>query len=385
MIEQILHNTRDDMLQTLEEIVNIDSGSHDKEGVDRIGQFFKTKYESLGFVTQTFTSEQYGNTLVFQHERATNPRLLIVGHMDTVFEKGTAKRRPFTVDGQYAYGPGVIDMKASLVMLYYSIAYLLKHAPDAAYNVQIILNSDEEIGSPSSKAVIEQFSENKDCALVLEPARKDGSIVSSRRGGGTYYVDVIGKAAHSGIEPDKGRNAIKELAHKVIAFENLSEPQNGLHVNVVQAEGGVASNVIAPNAKAVLDIRTSLLEQGPQVVRDIRSICQTPNIPNTEIVVTGSIDRPPMPFTERTERFVTFVQKEAEKIGISLRHTSTGGGSDASFPAALGIPTLDGMGPIGGGQHSEREYLVIPSLVERTHLFIRVLDRLATVPDRYFY
>ena len=373
-----------DMLQLLEQLVNIDSGSDDKEGVNRVAQVIKQKFEALGFHVHTVLNKNQGNHLVIQHEEALRPKILILGHMDTVFDRGTAKSRPFTIRGQHAYGPGVVDMKGSLVLVYYAMRKLIERGDDAYKHVQIILNSDEEIGSDSSRQLIEKHARDKMCALVLEPARKDGSIVSARRGVGTYHIHIKGKAAHSGIEPEKGRSAIRELAHKIIAIDALSRPEEGIHVNVVETKGGIASNVISPIAKATIDVRITHPEQAIWVEQQLQDICNQSVINHTTTTLTGTISRPPMPLTEKNMQLVQFIEYQAKQLNIPLTHTSTGGGSDASFPAALGIPTVDGLGPIGGGQHSKHEYLLIPSLIERTNLFIQSVSALAKQPRQMF-
>lgn len=363
------------MLTMLEELVNTDSGSYDKNGVDKVGTFLKRKYEKLNFNVMEKENHELGNHLLISHKQAIDPKILILAHMDTVFPEGTATERPFTIKDGRAYGPGVIDMKASHVMLYFAIKHLAETKSSIIKNVEIILNSDEEIGTISSRALIEERARDKRCVFVLEPAREDGSIVSSRRGVGEYKLQVTGKAAHSGIEPEKGRSAIEELAHKILELQNLSDPDENLNVNVGLIEGGTSVNTVAPVAEASIDVRISTSKQGEWIHNKIQDVCSEEEVRGTELKLTGGINRPPMVFTDEIEKLVNIVQKEAEKLGIHVEHTATGGGSDASFTANMGIPTLDGLGPVGGKQHSQEEYLEIDSLLERTHLFINVLKR----------
>lgn len=371
-----LKNTQSEMLKILENVVNIDSGSYDKKGVDSFGSYLQTLYSTIGFQTKIISNENLGNNLILKHQDAEGPEILVLAHMDTVFKKGTAKERPFTVKGGYAFGPGVIDMKASHVMLYSALKALVEEDNDTYKNVVLLFNSDEEIGSKSSKNLIKEMSEDKKYALVLEPARADGSIVSSRRGSSHYHLKISGVAAHSGIEPDKGCSAIKEMAHKIFKIEALSKPEEGLHVSVVEISGGKASNIISPNAEATVDVRISTQEQGEWVDTQINKIVKDADIDGTTIELSGGLNRPPMEYTSGTEKLVRLIQEEAEKLGLEVDHTATGGGSDGSFPSSMGVDTVDGLGPVGGGQHSDDEYLEIQTLPERAELFIEVLKNI---------
>lgn len=366
----------DDALKMLEKLVNMDSGSYYKQGVDSVGNYLQSLYEALGFEAEVIINEEQGNNIFLKHKNAETPEIIAIAHMDTVFPEGTAEERPFRIKDNRAYGPGVIDMKASHVMLYHAVKALVENDDEAYKNIEVLLTSDEEIGSVSSRKVIEARSKDKKYALVMEPARADGSIVSSRRGAGSYELNITGKAAHSGIEPDNGRSAIKELAHKIFEIEELSRPDEDLHVNVVQVDGGKAANMIAPNARAVVDVRISKISQGEWVDEQIRKIVEEVHADGTKVEISGDVNRPPMEYTEGTEKMVQIVMDEGKKLGLDIKHTNTGGGSDASFPAALGIDTLDGLGPVGGKQHSSDEYLEVDTLVERTELFINFLKQL---------
>lgn len=365
------------MLNMLEKLVNIDSGSNDKAGVDKVGEVLREKYKQIGFFSEVHESEQYGNSITLRHEETTNPDILILAHMDTVFPAGTASKRPFTISGGKAYGPGVIDMQASQVMLFYTMKFLIEQQMSAYKHVEIVLNSDEEIGTISSRQLIEKKAQGKKAVLVLEPARKDGSIVSSRRGSGRYELNIKGRAAHSGMNPEDGINAIEELGHKILQLQSLSDPDNHLHVNIGIVEGGASVNTIAPSAKALIDVRISTALQGEEIDKKIQAIGRQKTIDGIELTLTGGINRPPMELTEGVQKLVDIVQNEAQKLGLNVGHTATGGGSDASFTAAMGIPTIDGLGPVGGGQHSSEEYLLVDSLQERMKLFINVLQRLS--------
>lgn len=365
------------MIHLLERLVNIDSGSHNKEGIDKVGKILAKEYEAIDFMVDVIEEENNGNHLVLRHKHAVHPKLIIVAHMDTVFEKGTAQKRPFTIIGDQAFGPGVIDMKASLVTLLYSIKALIQSGSTAYQNIQIILNSDEEIGSITSRPIIEAYAKNKDYALVMEPARKNGALVTRRRGSYRFKISVQGEAAHSGIEPENGVSAIVDLAEKIIKLHDLSDHSAGISVNVGLIEGGSSVNMIAPEATAKMDVRIKNMKQATMIKKEIEAICAKSHVPGTSTTLEGGMSRPPMVKSEDTHELFETIQTEGKNIGLDLKDTATGGGSDASFISTLGIPTIDGMGPVGGNAHSEDEYLDLPSLTERTHLLARTIHRLS--------
>jgi glutamate carboxypeptidase len=366
-----------DKLRLLEKLVNIDSGSHDKEGVDHVGEILTGLYQSIGFKVEIIKEEEIGNHLIFRHPEAKNPKIIIIAHLDTVFPKGTAKERPFRIEGDRAYGPGVIDMKASHVMLFFAMKHLAETNNACLQNVELIFNSDEEIGSSHSRKLIENHARDKEYALIMEPARKDGSVVTERRGGGTYTLTIEGRAAHAGIEPEKGKSAIEELAHKIVKLQKLNDYENGVSINVGLIEGGTTANTVSAHAVGHVDVRVSSMEQIGPLEQKIEEVCETPDVIGTRIELTGHLDRPPMVKTEKSEALYELAKEIAEEINIDLKETHTGGGSDASFTASIGVATLDGLGPIGGNAHSESEYLEIPSLDERQLLFTRLVERLS--------
>ncbi|GAA3721838.1 M20 family metallopeptidase [Salinicoccus jeotgali] len=375
-MKSFIYDHSKEMLEMLKKLVNTDSGSYDKEGVDKVGQLLMEHFNNLGFIADVHENEKLGNNIVLRHQDARRPKFLIVAHMDTVFPKGTVDERPFSMEDGFAYGPGVIDMKASHVMLYYAMKALMEENVPAYKDVEIIFNSDEEIGTIGSRKLIEEKAKDKEYVLVLEPARPSGSFVSSRRGVGQYQLEIRGKSAHSGMNPEDGISAIEEMAHKIIELKTLEDPENGLNINIGLIEGGTSVNTVAPIAKAGIDVRISTQEQAAEIDEKIQKVCNESTVTGAELTLTGGINRPPMEFASSVGELVDIVLKEAESLGIEIDHIASGGGSDASFTAAMGIPTIDGMGPVGGKQHTEREYLVIDTLMERTTLFINVVRRL---------
>lgn len=368
---------QEEMIELLEQLVNTDSGSTDKEGIDRVGDILKGHYEALGFVAETIENEKNGNHLLFRQPDATEPKLLLIGHMDTVFAKGTAAKRPFRIEDGRAYGPGVVDMKGSQVTLLFALKFLAEHDPGALRNVTILLNSDEEIGSPTSRELIEETARPVDYALVVEPARKDGSLVSSRRGGGHYEMHVTGRAAHSGGAPEEGISAIEELAHKIIKLNGLSDHANGVSVSVGIIDGGEAINMIPDRATASIDVRINTEQQSHEIHERIEAICAEADVPGTTIRLEGGINRPPMEFGDKNRALLERVKSIGESFGLNVTHIHAGGGSDASFPSALGVATIDGLGPVGGELHNVDEYLELDSLAERCYLLAETVRELS--------
>ncbi|WP_407269879.1 M20 family metallopeptidase [Radiobacillus sp. PE A8.2] len=376
-MERYLEKNIQQILTLIERLVNIDSGSYVKQGVDEVGNILSKYYQELGFEVNVIQQQEYGNHLVIQHKNANNPKIIILAHMDTVFPEGTVEERSFHYKDDHAYGPGVIDMKASLVTLYYAIKALMVAGHEGYKDIQIVLNSDEEIGSITSRPLIEKLAIGKRYALVMEPARRNGKLVSSRRGKGNFTLHVEGRAAHSGIEPEKGRSAIEALAHKIIQLHQLNDIKKGISVNVGLIEGGSSVNTISDHAVAQIDVRIREIDQVELMEEVLEKICTTTDVSGTKVTIEGEINRPPMEKTNKTEQLLHIIEEVGDSIGIDIDDTATGGGSDAAFTAALGIATIDGLGPVGGYPHSDKEYLEISSLVPRTLLLASIIQRLA--------
>ncbi|OWA34148.1 carboxypeptidase [Saccharibacillus sp. O16] len=366
-----------DMLALIEDLVNLDSGTLDKEGVDQVGQRLAEEYGKLGFRVIKDPQSERGDNLLILHDEAEDPDILLIAHMDTVFPRGTAAARPYSRGSTQAYGPGVADMKGSQAMLLQTLRYLMASGSAAYRKVRIVLNSDEEMGSVHSRSLIEQQAKLSRCALVIEPSDDQGTLVTRRRGGGKYELHIQGTAAHAGAEPEKGRSAIGELAHKIIQLHALTDAAAGIHVNVGVIGGGTSVNTIAPHAFARIDVRMRTAEQARQLDERIRHICAHPTLEGTSAVLTGGITRPPMMKTMETTYLLELVLKEAERLGEKLIDCEVGSGSDGNLTAALGVPTIDGLGPRGGKLHSSEEYLRIDTLVPRARLLAAVLERLA--------
>ncbi len=378
MIETYLDGKKAEMIKLLERLVNTDSGSYDKDGVDVVGAILKENFENAGMHVKVHREKEMGNHLEIKASEECDPKIIIIAHMDTVFPKGEAKERPFKVIGDKAFGPGVNDEKASHVQVLYALKALKKSGSDAYKNVHVIFNSDEEVGSPSSKSLIKQAAEDKQYSLVVECARPNGGIVTERKGVGNFSINVKGKSAHAGVEPKRGRSAIEEISHKILQLQKLNHYEEGLSVNVGLVKGGTSSNTIPSNAEAEIDVRIKGEEQAAEVTKEILKIAQQESVPGTMTELKGSISRPPMKKTEQTEQLVKVIQEAGDELGMSIHPLSSGGGSDAAFTAVEGIPTVDGMGPMGEFSHSETdEYTDLKTLQQHTALLAKTIEKLS--------
>ncbi|MEA2621782.1 MAG: glutamate carboxypeptidase [Chloroflexota bacterium] len=379
-----------DYLRDLERLVNIDCGSYTKEGVDEVGRWAADFLrEQLGATVEVDENDRLGNTVIGTVDGvAEGPAALLIGHMDTVFDPGTAAVRPFRTDDGIAYGPGVTDMKSGLLTGLYALKALRilgdgvrDGSPGADSSapwlpvgrVVFIANPDEEIGSPVSSPLIRRAAASADLALVLECARANGDIVSSRKGIVDLHLTIHGRAAHAGVEPEKGRSAALEAAHKTIALHALNGRWPGVTVNVGVIEAGTRPNVIAERALLKVDIRAltrAALEEAEAAVREIAAASSVPDVV-CEVEERGR--HWPMEKLERSTRLVDTVKGIARSLGFDLNDAATGGASDANTTAGLGVPTIDGLGPVGGNDHSPAEYLEMASIVPRTAMLAGLL------------
>ncbi|WP_331722136.1 M20 family metallopeptidase [Alkalithermobacter thermoalcaliphilus] len=303
--------------------------------------------------------------------------MLLLGHMDTVFQDGTVQKRPFGIEDDKAFGLGIIDMKADITSIYFALKVIDILYKDDVKTIQILFNSDEEISSVYSRELIENISKDSDCVLVLEACRQNGDVVTSRKGIGKYKIRVKGKSSRAGGNLKKGANSIIELCHKLIQISNLTNYETGTTVNVGLIKGGSASNTVPAYSDAVIDVRICTLEQAQKIDENIRKIANEVYIKGTSTIVEGGIKRPPMERKEENVKLYKIAKKIGEELGMSIGEASTGGGSDANFTSALSIPTLDGLGPTGGGVHTEDEYINLNSIIPRTALLTKLIKILS--------
>jgi glutamate carboxypeptidase len=369
-----------DYLADLERLVNIDCGTYTKAGVDEVGRWVAEHLRALGASVRVEPNEQLGDTLVAELEGTRGgPNVLLIGHLDTVFEPGTVAARPFVVRGGRAYGPGVADMKSGLLGGLYALQALkLTVAAGGAWPVGrlvFVVNPDEEIGSPASTPVIERAVRERsiDCALVLEEARANGDIVSARKGVVDIRLLIEGRAAHAGVEPDKGRSAVVEAAHKIVALTALNGRWPGVTVNVGAVHGGTRPNVVAEHAELEIDLRATNRAALEQAEGEIRAIAAHTTIADVSASVELRGHFWPMEKQAAGAALVNQAVAIAARLGFALKDTATGGASDANTTAGLGVPTLDGLGPIGGNPHSPEEYVEIDSVVPRVTLLAALL------------
>lgn len=366
-------------LRLLEQFVNMDSGTHDRDLVQQAGEFiageFATVFNHVTWVRST--DAQIADTYLARLDGATGRRVVMLGHHDTVYGSGTTKARPFRIENDRAYGPGVMDMKGGVVLALFAVRLLRELSVEALPEVVFAGNPDEEIGSPTSRAVIEDMARDADLVLVLEPGREAGSIQTTRKGVGMYELVVEGISAHAGARPEDGRSAVLELAHKTIALHGLTDFGSGTTVNAGVVNGGTRRNVIAERAEALIDLRATTADSADAADAAIREIARTSTVEGTRAHVSGGMNRPPMEKSARTEAAVAIGRSLVSELGLEFLEVSSGGGSDGNFTAALGVPTLDGLGPVGRNAHSPDEWMDVDSVPDRIALVAGLIARSA--------
>lgn len=364
-------------MQELETLVNIDSGSRFPAGTKRVADFFVNKFEQIGWLVEVVhTSDSVGPCLKICNRQADKYDLLFIGHMDTVFPDGTVAQRPFKIEGERAYGPGVIDMKSGLLYAYYVAKELTEANAVQEKNICIIFNSDEEISSVHSRKLIEETAVNCAHAIVLEPARANGGTVKIRKGISKYFIDFHGKAAHAGVDPENGASSIDELCKWVLDLNQFRSAETGTSVNAGVISGGTAPNVVADYAQVQIDVRMRTVEEAEKFDARVRELAAKPFDPRVKIEVKGGLSRPPLNNPEGNTKMFAILEEAAQELGITIEWVATGGGSDGNFTSALGVPTLDTLGPIGGLGHGVGEYLEISSVIPRFSLLMGAVKRI---------
>ena len=364
-------NNAGDILGTLKTMVELESFTSDKQGTDALSDYLIQRLRELGAETTVIPQDQVGNHVVADIEGGEG-RIMLLCHMDTVWPKGTIENRPFTVKEGLAYGPGILDMKAGIAIALHALETLRTHGMQPKHKIKIVLNSDEETGSTSSRQLIEEEARKSDQVFCLEPgAGKKGALKTGRKGVGMFQVKVTGKAAHAGNEPEKGISAIEEMAHQILRLHSLTDFSRGTTVNVGVLQGGAVRNQVAAFAEALVDLRVTTTAEAVRVEREILNA--SPVLNDALVEVTGSLNRPPMERTESTAMMLNWVKEFADPLRIHLEETQVGGGSDAQFVAALGIPVLDGMGGVGEGPHADHENIVVSELPRRVALLASIM------------
>ena len=347
------------MLEHVKQFVNTESPSNEPELLQTSAEFLaKVMTEVLGKAPEIIASEKGPHV---HWKGSDDTKVLIVGHHDTVFQKGTVAKRGFSVDGDIARGPGIFDMKAGIIQAIYGLSEIRE-----AYHAEILITSDEEIGSYASRALIEERAKATGNVLVFEPSGNGDALKIARKGVGTFRVDIAGRASHAGLEPEKGINALVELAAQVQKIVTIAKPEIGTTVTPTIASAGTTENVVPAAAQITVDVRVNVVSEKARVETALGSL--QPTVAGATIKVSGSINRPPMHESAAIALYAV-AQSVAKGIGISdLQGIAVGGGSDGNFTAAIGIPTLDGLGACGGGAHAESEYIKIKTMGERAAL-----------------
>jgi glutamate carboxypeptidase len=364
------------MLRCIRKAVEIESPSRSKPHVDRMAKFFAQEFRRLGGKVKILPHRTAGSAVLAEfwsakHGTAKKP-ILILGHLDTVWDVGALKRMPFRAAKGRVYGPGIMDMKSGIILGLWAVRALqaLRMAP--ASPVRFLLTPDEEVSSPAFRQEIHDQARRCRAVLVLEPAA-GRALKTARKGVGEFRVSVYGRSAHAGIDPGSGVNAISELARQILRIEKLAQPKRGLTVSVGVVEGGTRTNVVPESASALVDVRVPRLKDRKLIEWRMHNL--KPYHPEARLVVEGGVNRPPLERRMAVDLF-RLAHRLGGELGMDLKEAATGGGSDGNFTAAMGVPTLDGLGAVGGGAHALDEHIVIEELPRRAALLASLLAAL---------
>ncbi|MGH2539132.1 MAG: M20 family metallopeptidase [Actinomycetota bacterium] len=365
----------------LEQMVNVDCGSYSPSGVNTIADLCEARMREHGWHVERRphiaddAGSRLGDLVIGTLEGSGGARLMLVGHMDTVFDDGTVAERPFRIEGDRALGPGVSDMKGGLLAGFHAVEALRRAGFDGFDRITYVCNPDEEIGSPFSGPVIRELAPRHDAAFVLEGARADGDIVSARKGITDYTIEFLGRAAHAGVEPDKGANAVLAAANTIVALHALNGRWPGVTVNVGVARGGTRTNVVAERCVLQVDLRSPELATLERAEAEIDRICADHGVEGVSARVDGNGWHRPMEKQEGGARLAELAIELAAELGFELRDAATGGASDANTTSSAGTPTLDGLGPVGGDDHAPAEWIDLRSVVPRIALLAGLISR----------
>jgi glutamate carboxypeptidase len=372
-IRDFCHRQRDWAVDTIEALVAIESPTTDKTAVDRCGRELASRLTSIGGRVTSLPRTERGDHLLCEFGCGSS-QLLLLGHFDTVWPIGALARMPLGRSDGRLTGPGVFDMKAGIVIGMLATRALLETGTPLTHRIVMLWTTDEEMGSGTSRTAIEDEARRSDAVLVLEPSLDGGAVKTARKGVGQYLLSVRGVAAHAGIEPEKGANAIHELARQIVRIQELAPSSPGISVNVGLIQGGSRVNVIPDTASAVVDARAGRRDEMDRIDAFMRA--QMPINPATTVDLTGGFERPPLERTEAVVRLYEQARNVARQLGHDLSEGATGGGSDGNFTGALGVPTLDGLGAIGGGAHALNEHIYIDAVPDRAALVAGLITSL---------
>jgi glutamate carboxypeptidase len=365
---------QDEMLGVVEQLVIQETPSSDKARLDAFAAFLAQRLHNAGATVEILPNAERGDHVRarFGPENGAKPALILC-HYDTVWAVGSLATHLYRIEDGKAYGPGIFDMQSSLMLAEYAARAVRDLRIALPRPVTILITSDEEVGSLTSRTLIEEEALRSAYALVMESPLPGGVIKTSRKGVGRFQVQITGRAAHAGVEPERGISAIQELAHQILALHALTDMSKGTTVNVGVVHGGTVENVVAPNATALIDTRAWTQEEADRISNAILGL--RPVTPGATLVATGGWNRPPLERTATAELFAK-TQAIGRKLGLALEEGSTGGGSDGNFTGALGVPTLDGLGVPGHGAHADHEHIEVDQIAGRAALLVAMLAEL---------
>ena len=370
------NDRRDAIVATIRDLVEIESPSDSKAAVDRLAEAVAEKFSRLGGELRFHRAKDFGSHLQVNFGGKSAKPVLLLGHYDTVYSLGTLATMPCRVLDNKLTGPGVLDMKSGIALMFHALAALQdwhKQDGELPRPVTVLLVSDEEVGSDSSRAITEALAKKAAAVLVLEPSYgPDGAVKTARKGVGEYLVKVTGKASHAGLDFQKGVNAILELARQIEKVSDFTELKKGLTVNVGVVSGGSRTNVVPAEASAQVDVRIARLKDAAGIDKKMRTL--RPFNRKCKIEITGGINRPPMERTAGVAALYSQAVAIARDLGWKLGEAAVGGGSDGNFTAGLGIPTLDGLGGVGDGAHATHEHILISELPRRAALIAGLIE-----------
>jgi glutamate carboxypeptidase len=381
-VEAYVRERLSQYIEELRELCSIDSYSYHKPGLDEIALFLAARMRGLGMHATIIERESWGNDLLGTLHGKGGGNVLLLGHMDTVYPVGIAAARPLQIDGDIVYGPGVSDMKGCILSAIYAIEALLAMNYHEFGEIRFLCVSDEEINTRHCQDVMQIACQDAKGALVLEAARSNGDIVSARKGHTWYKLTANGRSAHAGVEPEKGRNAVIEMAHQILQFQHLDGWREGITINAGVISGGTLPNVVPDFAQAQFDLRFLHDEDRIATEQRFHELLKQKRIENVELMLERAPDmKAPMVLTPESQKFAQQAQQIANLLGFSVNHVLTGGASDASYATKYGVPALDGLGPIGGRDHSPDEYLVLSSVAPRIGLLAGLITTLGDPQD----
>lgn len=365
-----------EFLKDLEKVVNVDAGTACTEGVKQVAETFKQHYEGIGFTARLVDlGDKVGPALFATNKpEATHYDVMLNAHLDTVFPAGTVAVRPMSIKGDRAYGPGVLDCKAGCMTIFYALKNLPKETLDKL-SILVACNPDEETGSVSSHDWLKECASKSDRALIFEPAREGGELVCARKGSSTYKITFHGVSAHAGNNPERGRDAIYAMVKFIAAVKELADSDRGITLNFGMVRGGTVANVVADFAETELDLRVWNDDDYNEVNAKIMQLAQQEWVAGVTQEIVEKNHHGAMPLSEATKAMAGLIEEAAKLEGFDIAWVKAGGASDGNTTASMGVPTLDGLGPVGGEMHCDREYLEINSIEKH----IKVAERFLTL------